>query len=410
MPAARELDQHHQAIAREIKALPWMQDGIDEAEAKAIDEIRWLARASSAAALSLVGFGWVRDDIDQQEAAAIDTLVGTNHGPAAASAVAKPWIADGISPTEKDALQTLWWLGDEDAERFLGMPFLGSLETSDAVALSVLLWLSRNEDMYRKVTTTQPFADGLTDEWAIVVTTLSSVIHSDDLLGKVFDPASVTVETSTVSLPLAGDVAISFVRIDVDGSDESIEIAKDVLVEVESVMGLPLPTTYVGVLVADGGWWAHNAWTHVAMRPLEDEDPDTTSKGSYGLRHLLTHEFAHYYWHSNATWIDEGIANALADLHELRVAGRNTFAERRFACQESAIQDIDEDAPGSCFYDLGTQLFIELNGALGDGPFREGLRALYLMEGRSGIEALRKAFESGGTEALSIINRWYGTA
>ncbi len=390
--------------------MPWMQDGIDEAEAKAIDEIRWLAQTSRTAAWSLVGFSWVRDDIGQGEAEAIDVLVGTNHVPAQESAIQTPWVEDGISPKEKDALRALWRLGGEDADQLLGMPFLYWVEPHDAVALSVLASLASSErDTYRKVTSSQPFEDGLTDEWAIVVTTLRSVLEdkAEGLLERALDPASVSVERRSVSLPLSGDVSLAFVRIDVDGSGESIEIAADALDEIESVMGMPLPTSYVGVLVADGGWWGHNSWTHVAIRPLEDEDPDTGSSGSFGLRHLLTHEFAHYYWRTHAIWVDEGIANALADLHELRVAGRNTFAERRFGCQESAIQDINKEAPGTCYYDLGTQLFVELHGVLGDTRFREGLRSLWLMEGRLGIDELRRAFEGEGAVALNIINRWY---
>lgn len=388
--------------------MPWMQDGIDAAEAKAIDEIRWLARSSRTAALSLVMIGWVRDDISDEEAEAIDALVGTNSGPAMSAAVAKPWVEDGISSTEKDALLSLWRLGGEDSKRYLEMPFLHEFNPHDAVALKVLAWLARDKsDVYRKVTTSAPFEEGLTDTWAIVVTTLGSALRVDGLLDRALDPTSVNVERRIVTLPISGDISLAFVRIDVDGSGKSIEIAQDVLVEVESVMGMALPTAHVGVLVADGGWWGHNSGTHVAIRPLEDQDPDTDSSGSYGLQHLLTHEFAHYYWRGHQAWIDEGIANTLADLHELRVAGRDVFSERSFGCKESAIRDIDEDSHRTCPYDLGTQLFTELHGALGDAKFREALRALYLMDGKLGIAELRRALEGEGEEVLAIIDRWY---
>ena len=132
-------------------------------------------------------------------------------------------------------------------------------------------------------------------------------------------------------------------------------------------MAAPLPTAFVGVLIADGGWFGHNAGSHIAIAPEYDDTPML----EFGLRHLFMHEIGHYYWSGNKSWIDEGIANTLADLFELKVAGQNTYQEYNFDECQATIEDVDAGASvySLCNYDLGTQLFMELSGALGQERF-----------------------------------------
>ena len=101
------LEQVDPNLASAIKDLSWVQDGIDDAEAKAIQGILYVALASRPVASSLVSLSWVRDGIDDAEADLIDRFA---------------------------------YLVREDSNtalRILRMPFLKSIEPPDLSALEV---------------------------------------------------------------------------------------------------------------------------------------------------------------------------------------------------------------------------------------------------------------------------------
>ena len=449
---AHWVEANDPTLAKEIKDLPWVQDGISESEFKALREFLDLATLSrnalwnilemgwvmdgvgdkeaetidlvvsfidDAIAVSVTELPWVEDGVDELEGKAIQSLIQMSYDDAtiAASVIALPWVEDGISKDETRAIELLGSFPDRDmANRLLSMPFLGTLEVSDVAALESLNTMASSQDYkeeFRLIMSHRTLSDGITDEWAKVVATLDSIIRTDspDLLQRSLSPSSVNVESRTIHLPLTGETSVALVRVGVQGSAESIQLLEDVLVELEAVMEIPLPSPFVGVLIADGGWFGHNSGTHIAIDPQYDDNPDA----DYGLRHLLTHEVSHYYWRGNDSYIDEGISNTLADAFELRVSGRDIFRERNFEDCGATIQDLDLRANvyRFCHAHLGTQLFMDLYQTLGEQGFREGLRKLYMLslaEKPAEIQHVRTAFadiSKDASETMAIIDRWY---
>ncbi len=376
--STRWLVHYYPVQARQIQELAWVQDGLSALERSTIDEFTVMA---------------------DFETDALDALL------------AAPWMRDGLSGVEARAVDYLEYFSEFHAYSgaLLAMPFLSTVELADAEALELLGWLAfESEEEFLKILGYPALRDGITDQWAKALPTITSAENADDpsMVERLFSPSHVSLEERRIRLPLTGATDLILVRVDVEGSDESMDIAADVLMELESIMAAPFPTPHIRILIADGGWHGLNAGTHVAIDPKFDENPQVDQ----GLRHLLMHEVGHYFWGSGRPWIDEGIANTLADLFQESVSGRNVYLERNFDGCDKTIEDLDIEGSvsGLCHYHLGTQLFMELFETLGEEGFHEGLRDLYalsLSQGPLEVSELRVAFSD--VAAMKIIDRWY---
>ena len=103
------LEGNYPKLAQEIKDLPWVQDGIDDAEFKALREILYLAVISRPAVANILEMGWVRDGVDDYEAESLDLVIGFNDPAIALSITKLSWIQDGIDePLELRAIRELY--------------------------------------------------------------------------------------------------------------------------------------------------------------------------------------------------------------------------------------------------------------------------------------------------------------
>ena len=395
--------------------MPWVADGIDDTEAAALREFLYIAPKSTTAISHILAMEWIQNGVDEIEAQAIDWLVLGEPPSDLLLTTIDNWGKDSISTLDAEAIRYLALISRDHGDSMLPMPFLSTVEASDVAALeSLYATASRSEEEFRDVMAHPTLSVGITDYWAKVLTTLSSVVETGDpdLLEHLLSPSNVSVEERQIHLPFTGATSLALIRVDVEGSAESVDRLVEVLVELDAVMATSLPTSYIGVLVADGGWFGHNAGSHVAIAPEYDENPGL----NFGLRHLFMHEIGHYFWRGNKPWINEGIANTLADLFELKVTGRNTYQERDFdGCDKVTIEDLDNGLSGFplCPYHLGTPLFMELHGELGESRFHEGLRKLYqraLGDAEVGVREVKTAFvgvAEDADEVEAIIDRWY---
>ena len=451
----KTIDQFAWMAGGEIAALdaalsmPWVQDGLSVVEAEAIDyleyfsqshsygnallampflstveasdaaalkELGWLAYSSDKDFLRILEHPTLEGGITDQWAKVLSTVTRSVEIDTLEALLATPWVQDGFSTLEAEAVDHLDYLERYHAyaETLLTMPFLSTVEAFDVAALKELRWLAySSEEDFLRIMAYPALDDGITDHWAMVLSTVQSVANTDDpdLLDDLLSPSKVSVEASQIHLPFTGTTDLALIRVDVEGSDESMGLLVDVLTELDSIMAASLPRAYVGVLSADGGWFGHSAGTHIAIDPKYDENPQT----GYGLRHLFMHEIGHYFWRGNRPWIDEGIANTLSDLFELKTTGRNTYLERNFDGCDKTIEDLDVEASNSgiCHYHLGTPLFMELSWGLGEARFHEALRNLYalsLSDGKVEVGHVRRVFSDVAEDADAveeIIDRWY---
>ena len=402
----------YETTARALLDMEWMADGVSDAEMGFMIGLFRIAGASRAVAESVLAMPWVADGVSDAEADFTVGLIDIAESSAAAaeSIISLPWVADGVSDTEAGAAIGLGRIASVDADaaaRVGDMPFLQTLEDADVAALYSLSGLTASQ--LADALSRPMLRDGITDDEAPIISVLRHTLkEAPNRVDRLLDPDSTTVERRTVELPLAGEVDLAIVRTR-PGARRSMDLLENAVREVESLMGEPLPTRYVGLLFENAlDPWAGgtNFGTYIVIRPKHD-----TREGS---PHLIAHEVAHYYWAGSADWIDEGMAELMASAVENRRVGTPinlTNTPCRFA---RSLKDLEALAPKrgedafSCNYSLGEGLFVSLLRTLGEDAFWEGARKLYAASLRAddgaGIEEVRQAF---GPEASDVIARWY---
>ena len=143
-----QLEEDKPALADQIKALPWVADGVDYSE-------RAAAEALIAAAIwypdtfnALLQMSWVLDDVTEHETTVIRRIRWTaTDAPALAEPMLqKSWVKDGITRDEAIVIERLYWtirVRDESLQQevtqkaveILAMPFLDTVESPDALAV-----------------------------------------------------------------------------------------------------------------------------------------------------------------------------------------------------------------------------------------------------------------------------------
>ena len=85
-------------MASSIQQLTWIQDGIDDKEAEAIQNLLYIAVVSRTVASSVVSLGWVEDGIGEIEVKAIEEIsyIAHRNAEVASSVVSMGWVQDGI--------------------------------------------------------------------------------------------------------------------------------------------------------------------------------------------------------------------------------------------------------------------------------------------------------------------------
>ena len=422
------------ATASAIVSLGWVQDGIDgEVEVSVVRELSYASQQDTGLAQSIASAGWLQDNLDSREEEAVKWLSRTVFmGPAVASSTFYlDWVQDGIDDgLEVGAIKAMYEISyrkTELASALLGMPFLRSIEPPDVVALWVLRWLasSDSEQIFQRVMSSPVMRDGITDELAPVVATLPGVTEANPaLIDTLLDPSRVMLETSTLDLPLSGNVVLAIIRTS-PGVSRSMDLLERAVRSIESMLDAPLPTNYVGLLFEDAVPWHSggvNSGTNITIRPEYDADDGSYEANEAG--YLIAHEVAHYYWTGNADWIDEGIGELLGTLVEHDRTGRPVEA-RNWPCSfvrtiaELEVLEPEQAADEfACNYSLGERFFLDLLRVHGKEQFLLGLRELYAKaqmreeaDGPSGtaltVGHIEEAFRSDSGATDTVIDRWY---
>ena len=371
--------------------------------------------------------------------ACVDTVAGeadptNNCSAAVAVPVAEfnlqklPWVADGVTPNERRALDRIRYLAQVDSsmssQRVAGSPWLADGVTEDEVSLiSHLGFLAETDPELAGQLTTVPdrtghllegalrsvqviqnsdpgiyggparveqlqqqawFRDGLTEEEAALIVALGSIPHAEDVLDDLLRGGQVRSET--IVLPLAGAVDLYAVGRASGPLAGQLEWMRFAAASMEAVMGTPWPQRATIVLVelqsdlgsyADVGGW--NTGDVVVVK--------------HAAKDLTYHELAHFYFGSTGArtplWLTEGAANFL-EHHTLRLTGEAGSVSALYARDQgliarlcapdgaATIQGWIETGAGHwiCPYWLGHQLLAGLHRTLGPAVVWAALREL----------------------------------
>ena len=371
----------------------------------------------------------MQDGIDDVEAEAFRWVNNIGSAEVASSIVSRGWVQDGVEALEVEAIEELSYMANRDAGavlRIVGMPFIETIEPPDISAITSLRLLAASRpEALANAMSHPPLRDGISDEWAHVVTTLHSVAGTNPgLIDILLDPSKVTLERRVITLPLAGDVVLAIIRTG-PGAARSMDLLEYSVRGAEEFLGTPLPTRYVGLLYENAVFGSNagtNFGTHIVVRPKYDVDDDSHEAGfaSSGI----AHEVAHYYWGGNEDWVDEGAADFMASVIEGARTGSPITVTTSPCGYAGSITELESlgvsrgDVRFRCNYSLGERLFVDMHRTLGEERFRQGFRALYLASeaeddadnrrGTSvGIEHVREAFRSDDGAETAVIDRWY---
>ena len=441
------LEQNKPALANQLKALPWVSDGVDDREHEAAEALIEAAVWYPVTFSALLEKPWVGDSITQHETTAIRRIrwAAKDAPELAQEILQKSWVQDGIARDEAAVIYYLYWTVRaedetlqqavvEKAIEILAMPFLDTVESPDALAVrSLERFEDAGSEAFLELMSHPMLGDGITDEEAKTVVLLGATNEKKpESVPVLLDGTGVYREERTIDLPYSGETLLTIIRLR-NRVNDNINRLEHAVRSAEGFMGESLTTNYVA-------WYFDEATSspttpgtnyqaHITSKPYFD-DPNDDRWSNTPLH--IAHEVGHYYWtgSSNQRWIREGGADLLAYLSENDRSGRPIESHRSECAFFDNISELEAADPERgtdqyrCNYALGSRLFVDLYHSLGADTFEQGFRSLYLKrlqddpyddcEGTGlGICHVEAAFRAGASDDVAgkvdeVLDRWYG--
>ena len=401
--------------ARERPTMPPASPGPTQQappEFRALANADWLEQSDRTTFQALETLPWIQDGLSHAEARAAQNLLYTavNDGQTLQLLLGLQWTTDAITPPEAKAIEAMMHMSKRDktiSRAVLAMPFLESVEEADALLIQGLNGLHHRNAL-------DPFlahstiADGIADHE--VVKALAATTLTDDVqLARVLLPGNATVETIQTATNRTPDLSISIVRAGDHRPTESTLVIEESVRYVENFMDAPLPTNHIVVLLDDGaiidGFSGVNYGQAIAYT-RQGEDGSDREKLYFTLG--MTHEIAHYFWRGSEDWLDEGMANTIEHTFgRMLNMTPSLLRTNQEGCTTTSLQALIQIDPAShqpeflCNYYLGERLFKDLQDSMGEQPFKAAAQELYQLtltargnEITAGIEEVSQAFDS----------------
>ena len=386
----RWLERNYPTLYRRIQMFPWVQDGLSRVEREVIDQLLYF------------GVG----EIGNLEAV-----------------LNLPWVQDAVSEREYDVIYRLRGLAYDDAKtvsEVIAMPFLQSLDSTDAHAIRAMDKMEK-ENSLSALVDSPVYQDGLTEDDTVLVAAVGALAKDADEVRRALNPGVASIETVDAKTDLTPELKVSVVRTDSQSRPGTVEAVVEGVAFVERVMGMPLPTDHVIVVLNDksvsGGYAGTNYGFAVGYLPKYEQPQDLATWRSF--QRGLVHELSHYYWTGNESWVNEGVADTIEYMHGVQNGlSPGQLRNRRGDCEAHDLKMLSEWAPDSsspryrCAYFLGQALFRDLLDGLSDAEFGGKLQSLFLLslqerEGRTnlGIAGVRQIFDG---QSNTIDKHWSG--
>ena len=428
---------------------PWLADGINVNESRAIQDLRGILRADPAMAKTVLSSPWFSDGVTQTDRRIIwglqnlydldRSIISTLTG--------KPWFQDGLNNEEFMLVGDLGNIARRSEVHFLeiiGMPFLETFEPVDALAARSLRRLAGGNDggskQFRRVMAHPTISDGISDEETAIVATLNDASDfNPDIFDQLLDPDTVALEERTIDLPHTGETQLTIVRVR-PGAERTMDLLERAVRTVEGFASMPFPGRHV-IFLAENTT-PSRVGLDLTNISGEHELFDTDERPELRPLHVLAHEASHYYWYSRWSrhWVEDGLGAFLQGfiMRQAKVGPGvpvvPIFPPKMAPCPymtSIAERDKELDTPGvriisDCSDSLGERLFQDLWRSLGDSVFRQGLANLHLLArsgapvgeckfkkyGKAGICEVAAAFKAAApAEAAAtvdqVVGRWY---
>ena len=392
-----------------LMEMPWVTDSVvTAAEAKAILQIRWSAHYSAELSKQLAQKPWVQDGITIAEADAMQDLAVTiRDAPAIAQRILNmPWIQDdSITNHEATVIDGIYRMIRDDkptASRVLNMPFLVTHEPED---LAMLVALSRTNRRGRlgDLLAQQVFKDGIDDQQiplAISGAFVAVTRQDTENLERLLVPGNADVQTVSRGTALTPHMKFSIVSTGIKVQPWVMDAMADSVNMVERTIGQPLPVSHVVMVLSElstcgcttGFAFDTPLYMHSAKDTVE----------AHRLHGHTVHELSHYYWRNLDQWVNEGISRSFETLYGVEHGlDPNAYRNWRWKCEDHDLQmHVERMTNGAqdeyhCRHYLGGGLFLELLKHLGTEEFSKRLQELHRMSLGGewlGIDQVRQVF------------------
>ena len=392
-PSGEEDESAFLLAVRKLTELPWVTDGLSEAERLLISGISPLSSldivdARIRLASALLGEPWIRDGIVETERLLLTNIGWLTEYEDEASAIGAvrnlvntPWIADGLTDSERDIIE--------------GFAFL--LSRGD---------ITQSHQAARLFTEAAWIQDGLGESEYWVLMRILGGPGVPLALRTIGEPDFViTTEERVIDLPHSGPMPLVIIR-EGQGASRSMDDLEYAVRGVEALLGERLPTEIVRVLFDPFEGIAAHLGSFISM--------PAGTEGSDWYAGAIIHEVGHYYFGSRRRWITEGAAGIIEDIVDFPRTDRAIDANNHPCVHTTTIAEFEVRGTYACSYAFGKRIFADLYRTLGPELFRKGFGNLYLAisspEGDNvdGFRAAFKAVAPDHVQAIdAIVDRWY---
>ena len=170
-----------------VMDMTWVQDDITEAEATAIRYLYFMGRKDPAAMATIIAMPWFQDDIIESEARAIRSVdgIGQIDPTVMAAIIAMPWVQDNITEAETTAIRSVDLMGGRDSAAMatiVAMPWVqDDITKPEAEAIQYLRRIGREDPAAMAAIIAMPFLKSLDLDDVLALNALSNSSHDAKL-------------------------------------------------------------------------------------------------------------------------------------------------------------------------------------------------------------------------------------
>ena len=215
----------------------------------------WLKRVYPVLAQRVGNFPWIADGLSETERRTVDDLLylAANDLDTFRSVIELPWVQDNGGSLAHSAIKPLKGIAYDNplaSRSIANQPFLRTLENGDVLALEAAFNLQA-DGVLDSLTDHPAFQDGMTDAETVRVAAAGTLYGAPDEIERMLNPHEYPIETLDTPTLFNPNLRISIFRSGTQSRPGTVETIRDAVEFAEDVMQKPLPTNHVIVVLND---------------------------------------------------------------------------------------------------------------------------------------------------------------